>query len=73
MSQEYISGKSEILSSVGTADSTVKTPPGGRFSHFLSGKGRLLNSLTLTVLILIGMVITFSIISPQFLSKCKYL
>ena len=71
MSQEHISGKNEILSSVDTADITVKPSTGGRFSHFLSGKGRLLNSLTLTVLILIGMAITFSIISPHFLSKAN--
>ena len=65
MSQEY------IRTPVDTDNATVKKPNGKRLSHILSGKSRLLNSLTLTVLILVGMVITFSIISPHFLSSAN--
>ncbi len=71
MSQEFISSESDIHASIDTRDGSVKTSPGKRVSRFISGKGHLLNSLTLTILILIGMVITFSIISPHFLSKAN--
>ena len=71
MSQEVISSKSDTHSLIDTEHDFAKTSTGGTFSHFFSGKAHLLNSLTLTSLILIGMVITFSIISPQFLSKAN--
>lgn len=67
MSQEYIGGKSEILTPADSEDFPEKTA--GKTSSFLpGGKARLVNSLTLSVFILIGMIITFSIISPHFLS-----
>ena len=71
MSQEFISSKNDIHASIDSKDDSVKTSPGRTVSHFISGKGHLLNSLTLTILILIGMVITFSILSPHFLSKAN--
>ena len=71
MSQDFISPKSDIQTSIDSKDGSVKRLPGRGFSHFISGKGHLLNSLNLTILILIGMVITFSIISPYFLTKAN--
>jgi ribose/xylose/arabinose/galactoside ABC-type transport system permease subunit len=71
MAQEFIDSKSAIQASVDSKDFSVGSSPGKTVSDFTSYKGRLLNSLTLTSLILIGMVITFSIISPQFLSKAN--
>lgn len=71
MSQEFVSSKNDIhVSSDGGADS-VKTSSGRSWSNFIFGKFHLLSSLTLTSLILIGMVITFSVISPHFLSKAN--
>ena len=71
MSQEVTSSKSDIQASIDTGNGSVKTSPGRTLFRFISGKGHLLNSLTLTSLILVGMVITFSIISPHFLSRAN--
>jgi hypothetical protein len=71
MSQGFISSKKDVQTSIDTKDGSVKWSAGRGFFHFISGKVHLLNSLTLTILILIGMVIIFSIISPHFLSKAN--
>lgn len=71
MSQEFISSKSDIQTTFDTNEVSGQTSSEKKVSHILSGKGRLLNSLTLTIMILIGMVITFSIFSPHFLSKAN--
>ncbi len=71
MSQEIISSKIDSHATFDAKDDPAKTPTAGTVSHFLAGKGHLLNSLTLTSLILIAMVVTFSIISPHFLTKAN--
>jgi len=71
MSQEFVSSKNNIHASNDSGVDSVKTPLGRTWSNFIFGKFHLLSSLTLTSLILIGMVITFSIISPHFLSKAN--
>jgi len=69
MSQEIISSKGHIQTASDSNKDSEQTLSEKRVSHIISGKAHLLNSLSLTVIILIAMVITFSIISPQFLSK----
>jgi len=71
MSQEFISSKNDIHASNDSGVDSEKTSPARTWSNFIFGKFHLLSSLTLTSLILIGMVITFSIISPHFLSKAN--
>ncbi len=71
MPQKFIYSKNDIHSSIDTKDGPEKTLLRRIVLHFTSGKGHLLNSLTLTILILIGMVITFSILSPHFISKAN--
>jgi ribose/xylose/arabinose/galactoside ABC-type transport system permease subunit len=71
MSQESISSKNGMHASNDRANDSEKTSSGKTWSQLISAKLHLLNSLTLTSLILIGMVITFSIISPHFLSKAN--
>ena len=71
MSQESISSKNGIHAFNDRGNDSEKTSPGKTWSHLISAKLHLLNSLTLTSLILIGMVVTFSIISPHFLSKAN--
>jgi ribose/xylose/arabinose/galactoside ABC-type transport system permease subunit len=71
MSQEFISSKNDIHASNDIGDDSVKTLPARTWSNFIFGRFHLLSSLTLTSLILIGMVITFSVISPHFLSKAN--
>jgi hypothetical protein len=51
MSQEHISGKNEILSSVDAADITVNKSTGGRFSHFEFKRGEVNQSQLLEAVV----------------------